>query len=175
MRALALALLAVAVLAPEAHAACTDTPAPSVQWRRCLLDGIDLSDDNISGGDLRDASFKRADLTGANLANIQARRAKFVSAAMGGTNLSGADLVQADLTNADLTGANLKGASLRNARLFQANLRGVDLTDAILDGADLLHVDFSGARWTDGQTICAEGSTGGCRPGGSAGGTKVEG
>ena len=94
-------------------------------------------------------------------ANIQARRAKFVSRGrMGGANLSGADLVQADLTNADLTGANLKGASLRSARLFQANLRGVDLTDAILEGADLLHVDFSGARWTDGQTICAEGSHG---------------
>lgn len=175
MRALAPCLLALAVLAPDAHAACTDTPAPSVQWRRCLLDGIDLSDDNVSGGDLRDASFKRADLSGANLANIQGRRAKFVSASMAGANMSGADLVQADFTNADLSGANLKGANLRGARLFQANLRGVDLTDAVLDSADLLHVDFSGARWTDGHTVCAEGSAGACRPAGAAGGTKVQG
>ncbi|MGD9508383.1 MAG: pentapeptide repeat-containing protein [Geminicoccaceae bacterium] len=173
-RALASYLVALAVLAPEAYAACTDTPAPSVQWRRCLLDGIDLGDDDLSGGDLRDASFKRADLTGANLTNIQGRRAKFVSATMGGADLTGADLVQADFTNADLSGANLKSANLRGARLFQANLRGVDLTDAVLDGADLLHVDFSGARWTDGRTICAEGSTGSCRPGGGAG-TKVQG
>lgn len=175
MRALAPPLLALALLAPEAYAACTDTPAPSVQWRRCLLDGIDLSDDNVSGGDLRDASFKRADLTGANLANIQGRRAKFVSTAMAGADLSGADLVQADFTNADLSGAKLKGANLRGARMFQANLRGVDLTDAILDGADLLHVDFSGARWTDGRTICAEGSAGACRPAGAAAGNRVQG
>ena len=175
IRALAPVLLALAVLAPEAFAACTDTAAPAVQWRRCLLDGVDLSSENVSGGDLRDASFKRADLTGAKLANIQGRRAKFVSASMGGADLSGADLVQADLTNADLSGANLKGANLRGARLFQANMRNVDLTDAVLTGADLLHVDFSGARWTDGRTVCADGSSGSCRPTGSAAGNKVEG
>jgi len=175
MRALAPALLALAVLAPEAYAACTDTPAPAVQWRRCLLDGIDLSGENVSGGDLRDASFKRADLQGANLANVQGRRAKFVSTALAGTDLSGASLIQADFTNADLSGANLKGANLRGARLFQASLRGADLTDAVLDGADLLHVDFSGARWTDGRTICAEGSNGSCRPAAGGTGSKVQG
>ena len=175
MRLRLLAVLAIALMAAEARAACTDVGAPGVGWRRCLLDGVDLSAANLSGGDLRDASFKRTDLDGANLSGIQGRRAKFVSASLIQANLSGADLVQADLTSADLSGAKLVGTNLRAARLFQANLRGVDLTDAVLDGADFLHADFSGARWTDGQTICAEGSLGRCHPGSAATGAKVQG
>jgi uncharacterized protein YjbI with pentapeptide repeats len=58
---------------PDAIAACTDAAVPEVQWRRCLLDGSDLSGADLSGGDLRDTSLKRANLTGANLSGIQGR------------------------------------------------------------------------------------------------------
>ena len=43
-------------------------------------------------------------------------------------------------------------------------LRGVDLSQANLTGADLLRANLSGAIWTDGTTICAEGSIGRCHP-----------
>ena len=48
------------------------------------------------------------------------------------------------------------------ARLFRATLRNADLTDARMTGADLLKADLSGATWTDGRTVCAEGSIGQC-------------
>jgi uncharacterized protein YjbI with pentapeptide repeats len=176
-RALPLLLVAavLAAVGPAAQAACTDAAAPGVQWRRCLLDSSDLSGENLSGADLRDTGFKRVDLSGANLTRVQARRAKFVSSNLQNVDLSEADLVQADFTSADLSGAKLIGASLRSARLFQANLRGADLTRAVLDGADLLRTDFSGARWTDGTTICAEGSLGRCHPVPAGAPAKVEG
>ena len=88
-------------------------------------------------------------------------------------DFTGADLVQADFTSADLTGAVLVGATLRGARLYDANLSGADLTDAVLEGADLLRANLSGARWTDGKTICGEGSVGRCHPRGT--GAKVQG
>ncbi|MFL5335991.1 MAG: pentapeptide repeat-containing protein [Geminicoccaceae bacterium] len=171
-------LLAAAVLlglGQAADAACTDAAAPAAQWRRCLLDGADLSGANLAGADLRDSSFKRSEMRGAILTTVQGRRAKFVSSGLQDVDFSGADLVQADFTSADLTGAKLVGASLRSARLFQANLRGADLTDAVLEGADLLRTDFSGARWVDGRTICAEGSIDRCHPGPGTVDSKVQG
>ena len=55
-----------------------------------------------------------------------------------------------------------KRADLRRARLFRAILRGADLTEARMTGADLLNADLSGATWSDGQTVCTEGSIGQC-------------
>jgi len=48
-----------------------------------------------------------------------------------------ANLTDADLTDVDLTRANLTDADLTDADLRRANLTGVNLTDADLTGADL--------------------------------------
>lgn len=150
-------------LAPPAHAACSDVPAPEVYWRRCVFDRQDLADVDLTGATLRDASFKRADLTASLLSDVDARRAKFVTSIMADVMLDGANLVRADLTKADLKGASLKGADLTWARMFRADLSGADLTDARLDNTDLLQAVLDGATWIDGETICAEGSIGRCR------------
>jgi uncharacterized protein YjbI with pentapeptide repeats len=165
---LALVTLVTAVLlgpqVTSARADCTEFAQPDVQWRHCLLDGIDLSDSDLTGADLRGSSFKRTDLSGAILVKADARRAKFVSTSLKGAVLDEADLTFADLTNADLSGASLRGTSLRGTKLFSADLRSADLTGAILDGADLLHADLSLAVWVDGSTVCAERSVGRCTP-----------
>lgn len=157
------ALLPVAGASP-ARAECADVPGPGVVWRRCLMDGLDLAGVDLTGGEIRDSSFKRADLGGAVLAGVDGRRAKFVSARLVGADLSGASLVGADFTNADLTGARLVDADLRQARFFRAILRDADLTGAKLDRADFLYADLAGARWVDGRTVCGEGSVGRCHP-----------
>ena len=165
-----LSLLAVIVsalgwpsLSPPAHAACSDVPAPDVYWRRCVFDRQDLTDVDLTGGTLRDSSFKRADLSFSVLQGVDAQRAKFVTSIMREVVLDQANLVRADLTKADLKGASLKGANLTWARMFRADLSGADLTDARLDNTDLLQAVLDGATWTDGKTICAEGSVGRCR------------
>lgn len=172
-----LALLVLGTTAQETLAACTDAAMPGVQWRRCFLDGSDLTGADLSGADLRDSSLKRSDLSGARLTEIQARRAKFVSSVLTGADFAGADLTQADLTSADLRDVSFVRASLRGARLYDSNLRGANLTEAVLDGTDLLRANLSGATWTDGKTICAEGSIGRCHPSNGAGasGSRVQG
>ncbi len=158
----AAAVLGALIGPGTALAACTDPPAPGVNWQRCAFDGLDLTGVDLSGARLRDGSYFRSDLSGSNLSKISAFRAKFVNAALREVKLDGAKLSEADFTKADLTGASFKGADLRRARFFNAILRRVDLTDARLRGADLTRADLSGATWIDGKRICAEGSVGRC-------------
>jgi uncharacterized protein YjbI with pentapeptide repeats len=159
---LAAGLLTGVLGAGAAVAGCTDPPGPGVNWQRCDFNGYDLKEVVLTGARLRDGSFFRTDLSGSNLSNTNAFRAKFVNADMRGAKLDGAKLSEADFTKADLTEASLSGADLRRARFFHAKLRGADLTGARLRGADLTMADLSGATWTDGKRICAEGSLGRC-------------
>jgi uncharacterized protein YjbI with pentapeptide repeats len=164
VRACGLGCLLLALIEP-ALADCADVAQPEVYWRRCLQDGQDLTNAQLAGATLRDASFKRTDLSQADLSGADARGAKFVSAIMRGTNLDQAELVRADLTNADLSGASLREADLTRAKLFRTNLRNTDLTGARVDEADFLKAELGGATWIDGTTICAETSIGQCHPG----------
>ena len=150
-------------LALPAFAACTDVPAPDVYWRRCVFDRQDLTDVDLTGATLRDSSFKRTDLTASLMQEVDARRAKFVTSVMQDVVLDGANLVRADFTKADLKGASLVGVDLTWARMFRADLSGANLTDARLGNTDLLQAVLDGATWTDGKTVCAEGSIGRCR------------
>jgi len=157
-----LSLLFLVTAWSPALASCTDPPGPEVNWQRCDMDGLDLREVDLSGARLRDGSFFRADLTGSDLSGTEAYRAKFVNALLKDAVLDGSKLYEADLTKADLTGASLVGVDLRRARLYRATLRNAILTDARLQGADLTRADLSGATWTDGERVCAEGSTGRC-------------
>lgn len=161
-RALVLSLLFV-VLSEPVLADCADVAAPGVYWRRCLQDGQDLRGVDLTGGVLRDASFKRTDLSEALLIDADARRAKFISSTLRAVTLDGANLERADLTKADLTEASLKNVNFTAARLFRADLSGADLTGARLDRTDLLKAKLDGATWVDGVTICAPGSIGICQ------------
>ena len=49
---------ALALAAPGAKAACTDTPQPGVDWRRCLLDNRTFIDVDLAGATLREGFFR---------------------------------------------------------------------------------------------------------------------
>ncbi|WP_367595354.1 pentapeptide repeat-containing protein [Teichococcus deserti] len=159
-----LPLLAAAALltAAPAGAACNDPAAAKVDWRRCLQDGQDFSSADLSGAVLRDASFARGRLVGANLSGAEAPDARFTSADAEGADFSRAVLRGADFTRTRLVGARFHGADLRNARFFRADLSGAELTGALLAGSDLSTATLDGALWVDGQKRCAAGSLGAC-------------
>jgi uncharacterized protein YjbI with pentapeptide repeats len=158
----ALAALLLMTGINDAHADCTEPAGPDVNWRRCYLDSRDLNGVNLEGAMLRDATFQRARLGDANLAKVDAYRAKFVSARMQGVRLDGARLIEADLTRADLTGASLVEADLRNAKFINADLRQANLTGARLSGTDFRNAELTGATWVDGKRVCGENSIGQC-------------
>ncbi|GEO39509.1 uncharacterized protein YjbI with pentapeptide repeats [Skermanella aerolata] len=158
----AFAAILLALSAETALAACTEFPEPGVNWRRCYHDGRDLTGVNLEGAMLRDATFQRSAMKGANLSQVDGYRAKFVSATMTGVKFDQARLIEADLTRVDLTGASLVETDLRNAKLVNAILRDTNLTSARIDGTDFRNADLSGATWIDGSRKCAEQSIGQC-------------
>ena len=158
----AFAAILLALSAETALAACTEFPEPGVNWRRCYHDGRDLTGVNLEGAMLRDATFQRSAMKGANLSQVDGYRAKFVSTSMTGVRLDHARLIEADLTRADLTGASLVETDLRNAKLVNAILRDANLSGAKIEGTDFRNADLSGATWVDGSRKCAEQSIGQC-------------
>jgi len=162
-RHLPLLIVAAMLAATPAFAACTSPAAPEVNWRRCLLDGQELSGADLTRGHLRDASFTRARLGQAVMVGVDAANGRFLSADLTGADLTDATLRAADFTRATMRDAKLIGADLRRARLFRADLTGADLTGADLLGADFTGTILDGVRWTDGIRLCAVGSVGSCQ------------
>lgn len=161
-RLLAAALLLVCALPLPAAADCADPPSPKVNWRRCYFDGQDLASAKLPESMLRDATFQRATISGADLSRSDGYRAKFVSATGRETRFDHARLIEADFTRADLAGASFREADLRNARFFGAILKKADFTGAKLSGTDFVNADLTGAVWVDGSRICADNSIGQC-------------
>jgi len=109
----------------------------------------DLSDSDLSGRPLANASLADSNLSGSNLSNSNLRYA----------NLTGADLTQARLDGADLSGARLRGARLYGVDLSQTRLAGADMRDTdmshmdidlALEFLDLTGVLLEGAQFKDG-------------------------
>lgn len=163
MKTISLAVFVLTLFAAlPAAADCTDPPDPGVNWQGCNFNGLTLTELDLEGGRLREASFLRSDISDSNLRDIEGYKARFVSAKLRNVDFESAQLARADFTKADMTGANLTEADLRNARLYQTILREADLTGAKLGGADLADADLSGATWIDGERTCREGSIGRC-------------
>ena len=172
MYSLLKSLLAIAVLVPVgwgvspmmvAEAACTSSPGPGVNWRRCYFDAQDLAGYDLTGAELRDATFQRSVLDGTVFTEADAFRAKFISASLSETNFTGARLQSADFTKANLRGADLTDADLRGARFVGAGLAGANLTGAEVQDATFRNANLVGVTWIDGVRVCAEGSIGTCR------------
>ena len=113
------------------------------------------------GADLSGASFRRtdmtgADLSGANLTNVDFKETILVGANLSGANFTGelnhygglnvglfnADLTNANLSNANLTLVNLNSANFTGANLTGANLTGVHTSSTIFKDADLSGITF---------------------------------
>ncbi len=91
---------------------------------------------DLSGANLREVNLKGADLRWANLSRANLRE----------VNLRGANLRGADLSGADLRWTNLREVNLKGADLRWANLKGADLRWANLEGADLRWANLSGVN-----------------------------
>jgi hypothetical protein len=101
------------------------------EWREENPDtDPDLSDTNLSGADLGDATLFRADLRDAELSN---------------TNLFGADLIAVNLSNADLRSVELSRASLQRAVLVDTNLENAVLSGCLVYGVSAWEIKLTGA------------------------------
>ena len=146
-----------------AIAACGDRAADGVDWQRCYFDGLDAPGQHVPNGNLRDASFMRANLQDSHFQAIDGMRAKFFSARLERSRFDDAHLSQADFSKANATEASFVRTDLRRAKFFRAILTNADFSDAKITGTDFTGAILDGAIWIDGTTRCAPGSVGRCR------------
>ncbi|MDJ1176847.1 pentapeptide repeat-containing protein [Roseofilum capinflatum] len=111
------------------------------------LRGAELCDVDLSSANLQQANFGGADLSGAYLSDANLEGANFHRASLALANLSGANLTGADFTDANLSNANLSDTQLKGANFTGADLTGAgivlsDMTDVVLDGAKVNHTRF---------------------------------
>ena len=129
----------------------SDIDEPATHYLRLAdLSSANLVNVNLSGADLAYANLSGAnlyvaDLASADLSWADLSTADLIEANLAFARLSGADLDFADLASANLSGANLSSADLLAANLSCADLSGADLSDARLIDADFRDADLSGA------------------------------
>ena len=110
------------------------------KWRKAHPEIIpDLSRTNLRSAGCLDM----ADLSGANLREVDLARTY-----MFGILLTNADLFKANLRGADLSRVDLAGADLTDADLSRADLEGANLSHARLTGANLSHANLAEAKVT---------------------------
>jgi uncharacterized protein YjbI with pentapeptide repeats len=101
---------------------------------------------NLCGADLRNADLREANMFGANLSDATLIEANLSRAYLLDTDLSHANLRNADLRDADLRNANLRNANMYRACCCDTNLNGVDLRSADLSDADISIADLRDAN-----------------------------
>ena len=85
-------------------------------------EGIDLSNVNFQGANLRGANFYDGYRQGVNLANANLQEADLTDANLWEANLSGADLAFASVTNTDFENAVFKDTNLTGTMLWKAKV-----------------------------------------------------
>ncbi len=109
------------------------------------LQDVDLRKAYLVGADLRGIIGKNLNLKGAALQGSHLQAANMREAELQGADLLFANLQEAELWEAQLQGANLRSARLQGAKLGSARLQGANLRGANLQGADLLFANLQGA------------------------------
>ena len=98
------------------------------------LDKAYLSQSDLRGIGMPNASLKKADLSATLLSGSYLHGANFSQAELSEANLSRAKLMMADLTFVELERAILSKADLSNANLKGAILDGAELAESLLSG-----------------------------------------
>jgi uncharacterized protein YjbI with pentapeptide repeats len=106
------------------------------------LEGLDLSDLDLSG-----AVFEDCVLSGCNLTKARLSKTIFRRCALPGVPLAGASMVEAELTVCDLAGADLTGATLDKAVLNDSDCTGAKFDQARLATATARRTTFAGATF----------------------------
>ena len=124
------------------------TDLSNINFAYADLSNTNLKGKNLTGAILRGVDLSEHDLTGTNLIDATLSDAKFSS-----TNLKGKDLSGAKLRAVDLSGHDLTGANLSDTFLYRADLSEIDLRTVTFTNADFTHTDLSGSKLPDSLLV----------------------
>ena len=130
----------------SAHAACTDTAAPFVDWENCRKRNLIMDSFDFSG-----SNFTKSDLSASDLRNSNLTKAKFVKTNLVRASLSGSNAQEANFegvvaSRTDFSKGNYKNASFLKAEISRSNFSNSNLENANMSKADLSRVNFFNAN-----------------------------
>lgn len=110
---------------------------PGVELAALTLDGIDLSQLNLSGAKFWGVSLERANLSGTNLANAVLGGGSFRNANLTGANLSNSTAFydQVDFAYSNLSETSFRNAAIKRGNFYGATLNNVDFSESIFTAA----------------------------------------
>jgi len=94
--------------------------------------GLDLSNEKLTGLEMRGADLSHANLSGSLIASSNLAGANLSNARLNGTTLAGVNLEGADFSSADLT----------NSKWIAVNIEGADFGGAVMTGVKSVAVDW---------------------------------
>ncbi len=106
--------------------------------------GVNLSNANLSNGNLGDVDLDSAILVNTDFSNANLSGGAYLIFSIStNANFSGANLSNSYLYNGNFSNADFSNADLRNVELNNANLSGANFTNADLSGANLEDAIFN--------------------------------
>lgn len=137
--------LATSILSPypgvitrSAHAACTDTAAPSVNWENCRKRNLIMDNFNFSG-----SNFTRADLSASDLRNSNFQKAIFFKTNLARASLAGSDSESANFEGVVASRTDFRNGNYKNANFLKAEIGRSNFSNSTLENADMSKADFS--------------------------------
>ncbi|CAA7617250.1 membrane hypothetical protein [Magnetospirillum sp. LM-5] len=124
---------------------------PDRSFRKINLTNAELFAIDLQRADLSWAFAWNVQMRGANLGDAQMQGAYLPGAQMQGAKLGGARMQRAYLIQAQMQGANLEGAQMQGADLMGARMQGADLGAALMQGAYLPGARMQGANLEGAQ------------------------
>lgn len=130
------------LIAKSAHAACSDTAAPFVNWENCRKRNLIMENFNFS-----EANFTRADLSASDLRDSTLKKTKFIKtnlvrASLSGSNAESANFEGVIASRTDFSKGNYTNANFLKAEISRSNFSSSNLENANLSKADFSRVNF---------------------------------
>lgn len=100
--------------------------------------GIDMSEVDLSGSEIRDITFKNIDFTSSTFSDSQLTNVQFIEC-----DLTSADFTRTTLTECDFSNSVLNGTDFSYAVLDYCNFNEADMAGSIFQESDLSGSDLS--------------------------------
>lgn len=149
IKTLVLPLAAIAMTAGVTPASAKDDTLTRLIKFGGVCPECDMSGKDLSGANIRGASFPRSDFSNVDLSEARISGSNFSRVILKRANLSDAEISGSNFVRVDMTGAKLEDLQASGINFAYAILNGVSGDSASLRGANLSHAQFLGAVMPD--------------------------
>jgi len=130
----------------EAHAGCSDTAAPGVEWNNCRKRNLIMAGFDFTGSSFKRTDLSASDLRNSNFENTNFEKANLMRASLAGSKAPNSNFTGITASRTDFSRGNYRNANFQKAEINRADFSSSDLENANMSKADLSRVNFQEAN-----------------------------